>query len=97
MRIALVYVFVIPALKLKYSKHNPEGLAIPVELRVGLSKLNFHKFRHNFNYAVNPLCPANDRGEDTEQFATTRSSGNILLTYLKAFFIRNSSEYENVR
>ena len=25
-----------------------------------------------------------------------RKSGNILLTYLKAFFVRHSSEYENV-
>jgi len=30
-------------------------------------------------------------------FTTARKSGNILLTYLKAFFfVRHSSEYENV-
>ena len=74
-----------PAPKLLYSIHNPEGLAIPVQLPVGLSKLNFHKFRHNFKDAVNPLCPANNGGEDTEHFATARNSGNILLTYLHAF------------
>ena len=96
MRIALVYVFVILAPKLIYSNHNSEGFAIPVELRVVLSKLNFHKFRHNINYAVNLRCPANVKGEDTEHFATARNSGNILLTYLKAFVIRSSSEYENV-
>ena len=54
--------------KLIYSIHNPEGLAILTQLRVGLSKLNFHKFRHNFKDAVNPLCPANNGVEDTEHF-----------------------------
>ena len=31
-----------------------------------------------------------------QNFTTARKSGNILLTYLKAFFVRHSSEYENV-
>ena len=33
-----------------------------------LSKLNFHKFKHNFRDTVNPMCPTNDGIEDTEQF-----------------------------
>ena len=35
---------------------------------VGLSKLNFHNFRHNFRDTVNYLRPPNDVVEDTEQF-----------------------------
>ena len=31
-----------------------------------------------------------------QNFTTARKSGNILLTYLKALFVRYSSEYENV-
>ena len=27
--------------------HGPKGLSILTQLRVGLSKLNFHKFKHN--------------------------------------------------
>ena len=37
-------------------------------LRVGLSKLNFDKFRHNFRDTVNPLCPANDGVKGVEHF-----------------------------
>ena len=57
-----------PTPKLVYGIHDPKGLAILTQLRVGLSKLNFHKFRHNFRDTVNPLCPANDGVEDTEHF-----------------------------
>ena len=44
------------------------GLSHLTRLRVGLSKLNFHKFRHNFKDTVNPMCPTNDGVEDTEYF-----------------------------
>ena len=33
-----------------------------------LSKLNFHKFKHNFRDAVNPMCPSSDGIEDAEHF-----------------------------
>ena len=33
-----------------------------------LSKLNFHKFKHNFKDTINPMCPVNDGIEDTEHF-----------------------------
>ena len=35
---------------------------------VGLSKLNFHKFKHNFKDTINPMCSINDGIEDTEHF-----------------------------
>ena len=38
--------------------HDPIGLSFLTQLRVGLSKLNFHKFKHNFSDAVNPMCPS---------------------------------------
>ena len=38
------------------------------KLRVGLSKLNFHKFKHNFRDTINPMCPTSDGIEDTEHF-----------------------------
>ena len=47
---------------------NPKGVAILTQLRVGLSKLNFHKFKHNFQETVDPMCPINDGIEDTEHF-----------------------------
>ena len=57
-----------PPPKLVYNIHDPKGLSILTQLRVGLSKLNFHKFKHNFNDTLNPLCPINDGIEDTEHF-----------------------------
>ena len=35
---------------------------------MGLSKLNFHQFKHNFKDAINPMCQVNDGIEDTEHF-----------------------------
>ena len=39
-----------------------------MQLRVGLSKLNFHKFKHNFRDTINPMCQTSDGIEDTEHF-----------------------------
>ena len=47
---------------------DPAGLSYLTQLRVGLSKLNFHKFKHNFRDTINPICPSNDGIEDTEHF-----------------------------
>ena len=57
-----------PPSKPVYGIHDPKGLAILTQLRVGLSKLNFHKFRHNFSNAIDPMCPANDGVDDTEHY-----------------------------
>ncbi len=46
-----------PSEKPVYGIHDPKGLAILTQLRVGLSMLNHHKFRHNFADTVNALCP----------------------------------------
>ena len=48
--------------------HDPIGLSYLTQLRVGLSKLNLHKFKHNFRDTINPMCPSNDGIESTEQF-----------------------------
>ena len=57
-----------PTPKLVYGIHDPKGLVILTQLRVGLSKLNCHNFRHNFRDTVSALSPANDGVEDTEHF-----------------------------
>ena len=48
--------------------HDPIGLSYLTQLRVGLSKLCFHKFKHNFRDSINPMCPTNDGIETTEHF-----------------------------
>ena len=51
-----------------YGIYNPKGISYLTQLRVGLSKLNFHKLKHNLADAVSPMCPANNGIEDTEHF-----------------------------
>ena len=57
-----------PPAKSVYGIHDPKGLSYLTQLRVGLSKLNFHKFKHNFRDTINPICPTSDGIEDTEHF-----------------------------
>ena len=57
-----------PPAKSVFGIHDPKGLSHLTQLRVGLSKLNFHKFKHNFRDTINPMCQASDGIEDTEHF-----------------------------
>ena len=57
-----------PPSKSVYGIHGSKRLSILTQLRVGLSKLNFRKFKHNFRDTLNPLCLINDGVEDTEHF-----------------------------
>ena len=50
-----------------FKVHDPKGLAIRTQLRVGFSKRNFHKSRHNFKDTINQMCSINDGIEDTQQ------------------------------
>ena len=57
-----------PSAKSVFGIHDPIGLSYLLQIRVGLSKLNIHKFKHNFRDTVNPMCPTNEGNEDTEHF-----------------------------
>ena len=57
-----------PPAKSVFRIHDPIGLSYLTQLRVGLSKLCFHKFKHNFRDSINPMCPSNDGIETTEHF-----------------------------
>ena len=57
-----------PPAKPVFGIHEPIGLSHLTQLRVGLSKLNLHKFQHNFRDTVDPMCPSNDGIDDTEHF-----------------------------
>ena len=46
--------------------YGPIGLSYLLQKRIGLSKLNFHKFKHDFRDTVKPKCPTNDGIEDIE-------------------------------
>ena len=46
-----------------YNCHNPRGIKLLIRLRVGLSPLPEHKFKHSFQDTLNPICNC---GEDIE-------------------------------
>ena len=48
--------------------HDPVGLSYLTQLRVGLSKLCFYKFKDNFRGSINPMCPTNDGIETRGHF-----------------------------
>ena len=61
--------FIRPKPEQVFKIHHPKGLKLLTRLRLGLSHLREHKFRHNFNDTINPfcLCGTNDL-ETSENF-----------------------------
>ena len=57
-----------PLPKSFFGIHDSRGSSHLTQLRVGLSKLNSHKFQHNFRHTINPMCLSNDGIEETEHF-----------------------------
>ena len=57
-----------PKPNLIFGLHNPNGLKHLTRLRLGLSHLREHKFKHNFQDALNPLCSCGENIETTEHF-----------------------------
>ena len=51
-----------------YSINNPVGLKLLTRLRLGLSYLNEHRFNHNFQNCIIPLCSCNIEIESTYHF-----------------------------
>ena len=48
-----------------YNICKPIGLKLLTRLRLGLSHLNEHRFNHNFENCVNPLCTCISEAETT--------------------------------
>ena len=48
--------------------HNPHGIKLLTRLRVGLSHLREHKFRHNFQDSLDPFCNCGRHIETTIHF-----------------------------
>ena len=51
-----------------YHFFDPEGLKVLTRLRVGLSYLSAHRFYHNFQECLNPLCSCSVETEDTTYY-----------------------------
>ena len=51
-----------------YRIHSSVGIRLLTHLRLGLSRLNEHKSRHNFADCVNPLCSCSIKPQTTLHF-----------------------------
>ena len=68
-------VLIRPTVKSVCGIHDTVGLSSLTQLRVALSKLNLHKFKHNFRDAIDAMCPSNDGVESEEHFLLLCPSG----------------------
>ena len=48
--------FIRPAASRTFNCYSPDGLKLITRLRLGLSHLRFHKFKHNSQDTLNPIC-----------------------------------------
>ena len=51
-----ILAFIRPSANSSFHCHCPDGLKLITRLRLGLSHLGFHKFKHNFQDVLNPTC-----------------------------------------
>ena len=51
-----------------FNVHDPHGIKLLTRLRVGLSHLHEHKFRHNFQDSLDPFCNCSQHIETTIHF-----------------------------
>ena len=51
-----------------YNIHNPHGVKYLRRLRIGFSHLKEHKFKHNFQDSVDPMCSCSSGIETTIHF-----------------------------
>ena len=60
--------FVRPVANSVFEINNPYGLKLRTKLRLGLNHLRYHKFRHNFQDCINPICVCSLEIETTTHF-----------------------------
>ena len=60
--------FIKPTANGSFGCHNPIGVKLISRLRLGLSHLHEHKFKHRFQDTLNPLCSCGKEVETTFHF-----------------------------
>ena len=60
--------FIRPVQNSVFNIFDPKGIKLLTRLRLEFSHLNDHRFRHNFQDCVNPLCSCSLNTENTEHF-----------------------------
>ena len=60
--------FIYPKPNNVYYSHNPKGIKLLTRFRFGLDYLCEHKFKHNFEDCLNPLCLCNKEIETSTHY-----------------------------
>ena len=60
-----------------YNIHNPLGVKYLTRLRIGFSHLKEHKFKHNFQDSIDPMCSCSSGIETTIHFFLHCANFNI--------------------
>ena len=60
--------FVRPRENSVFAVHDISGFKLLTRLRMNFNHLNKHKFRHNFNDTINPMCPCGKEPETTLRY-----------------------------
>ena len=60
--------FIRPNSNSVFNSHNPKGIKLLSRLRLGLSHLREHKFKHSFEDTTSPLCSCNLDNETTTHY-----------------------------
>ena len=60
--------FIRPSPNSIFKCHNQQGIKFLITLRLGLSHLREHKFKHSFQDSLNPLCKCGAEVESTTHF-----------------------------
>ena len=60
--------FIRPSGSTVFNCHNPKGFQLLIRLRLGLSHLREHKFKHNFQDSLNPICSCGNGIETPAHF-----------------------------
>ena len=80
--------FIRPSGNSVFRCHNPKGIKLLTRLRLGLSHLREHKFKHSFLDSLNPFCSCGQNIETSIHFLLHCSNySNERLTFLN--IVRN--------
>ena len=60
--------FIRPSGSTVFNCHNPKGIKLLTRLRLGLSHLREHKFKHSFQDSLNPICSCGNDIETSAHF-----------------------------
>ena len=78
-----IFAFVRALVNIAFQCHNPKGLKLITRLRLGLSHLRFHKFKHSFQDTSNSICSCGTVEATVHYLLHCPNFSNETLTFFK--------------